>query len=84
MSLCIRQILRLADDLQQQLGLSYLFISHDLATVRQLAHSVSVLRAGELVDNGLIADVFNAPASDYTWQLLNAIPDIGFGHKDVA
>ncbi|AIR03167.1 MULTISPECIES: ABC transporter ATP-binding protein [Cedecea] len=78
------QILRLLDDLQRQLGLTYLFISHDLATVRQLAHSVSVLRAGELVDNGPIADVFNAPASDYTWQLLNAIPDIGSGHKDVA
>jgi len=78
------QILQLLDSLQQQLGLSYLFISHDLATVRQLAHSVSVLRAGKLVDSGQIAEVFNSPASDYTQQLLNAIPTIHITERSVA
>jgi len=78
------QILQLLDSLQQQLGLSYLFISHDLATVRQLAHSVSVLRAGKLVDSGQIAEVFNSPASDYTQQLLNAIPTIHMTERSVA
>lgn len=78
------QILQLLDSLQQQLGLSYLFISHDLATVRQLAHSVSVLRAGKLVDSGQIAEVFNSPASDYTQQLLNAIPTIHISERSVA
>lgn len=78
------QILQLLDSLQQQLGLSYLFISHDLATVRQLAHSVSVLQTGKLVDSGQIADVFNSPASDYTQQLLNAIPTIHITERSVA
>jgi len=78
------QILELLDSLQQQLGLSYLFISHDLATVRQLAHSVSVLRGGKLVDSGQIAEVFNSPASDYTQQLLNAIPSITIPERSVA
>ena len=78
------QILQLLDSLQQQLGLSYLFISHDLATERQLAHSVSVLRAGKLVDSGQIAEVFNSPASDYTQQLLNAIPTIHITERSVA
>lgn len=68
------QILSLLLHLQQELGLTYLFISHDLSTVRQLAHSVSVLRAGQQIDYGNTVDVFNRPASDYTRELIAAIP----------
>lgn len=68
------QILTLLQQLQQQLGLTYLFISHDLATVRQLAHSVSVLRAGQQVDFGTADSLFNHPASAYTRELIDAIP----------
>ncbi|WP_147197669.1 ABC transporter ATP-binding protein [Pantoea sp. CCBC3-3-1] len=68
------QIISLLRQLQQEMGLTYLFISHDLATVRQLAHSVSVLRAGKLVDHGPTENVFNRPTSDYTRTLLAAIP----------
>ncbi|ELY5849989.1 ABC transporter ATP-binding protein [Cronobacter turicensis] len=78
------QILTLLETLQDELGLTYLFISHDLATVRRFAHQVSVLRAGKLVEHGDVASVFHAPQSDYTRQLLDAIPAPRPFNKDVA
>ncbi|HDJ1439459.1 TPA: ABC transporter ATP-binding protein [Serratia rubidaea] len=68
------QILRLLQTLQQELGLTYLFISHDLATVRQISHGVSVLQHGRQVDYGATDAVFARPGSAYTRQLLDAIP----------
>ncbi len=68
------QILRLLQDLQQELGLTYLFISHDLARVRQISHSVSVLHRGLQVDSGATGELFAMPGSDYTRQLIEAIP----------
>ncbi|WP_042777033.1 dipeptide ABC transporter ATP-binding protein [Sinorhizobium fredii] len=68
------RILDLLDELQQDLGLTYLFVSHDLAVVRQIADTVSVLRGGRLVDGGPVAQVFEQPGSDYTRELINAIP----------
>ncbi|EKS1844616.1 ABC transporter ATP-binding protein [Cronobacter muytjensii] len=78
------QILTLLETLQDELGLTYLFISHDLATVRRFAHQVSVLRAGKVVEHGDVATVFRAPQNDYTRQLLNAIPAPRPFNKDVA
>ncbi len=57
------QILALLQQLQQQLGLSYLFITHDLATVRRIADSVTVLRAGQVVEHGDVNRLFAAPAA---------------------
>ncbi|EFE95317.1 dipeptide ABC transporter ATP-binding protein [Serratia odorifera] len=68
------QILRLLQQLQQELGLTYLFISHDLATVRQISHGVSVLHRGRQVDCGATAELFAMPGSDYTRRLIDAIP----------
>ncbi|MFY0408972.1 dipeptide ABC transporter ATP-binding protein [Solicola sp. PLA-1-18] len=68
------QILTLLGDLQRDLGLSYLFITHDLAVVRLVAHEVQVMREGSVVESGEVGRVFEHPESDYTRALLDAIP----------
>jgi len=68
------QILALLCQLQQDLGLTYLFVSHDLSVVRQIADTVSVLNNGKLVDGGSVEQVFGNPQSAYTRELLDAIP----------
>ncbi len=68
------QILNLLNDLQGEFGLSYLFISHDLAVVRQIADEVLVMRQGKLVEAATTDEVFGNPQQDYTRDLLDSIP----------
>ncbi|WP_449372642.1 ABC transporter ATP-binding protein [Arthrobacter psychrolactophilus] len=71
------QVLDLLDELQQRLGLSYLFISHDLSVIRHMSDDVVVMRAGEVVECGATEEVFTAPRHDYTRALLAAAPLLG-------
>ncbi len=68
------QILNLLQALQQELGLSYLFITHDISVVAYLAHEVAVMYLGRIVERGTVAEVLDDPQHPYTQALLSAVP----------
>jgi peptide/nickel transport system ATP-binding protein len=70
------QILNLMRDLQDQLGLTYLFITHNLAVVRHMAHRIGVMYLGRLVELAPRSSLFAGPLHPYTRMLLDAVPDI--------
>jgi oligopeptide/dipeptide ABC transporter ATP-binding protein len=70
------RILHLLEDLKRRLGLSYLFVSHDLNIVRLLCNRVLVMYAGKIIESGPTDAIFNAPAHPYTKALLSAIPQL--------
>jgi peptide/nickel transport system ATP-binding protein len=70
------QILNLMRDLQDRLGLTYLFISHNLAVVRHMATRIGVMYLGRLVETAPSAELFKAPRHPYTRMLLDAVPDL--------
>lgn len=68
------QVLNLLKDLQDELGLSYLFISHDLSVVEFISDYIGVMLLGEIVEEGDRESIYRSPRSDYTRRLLDAIP----------
>lgn len=75
------RIVNLLLDLQDELGLGYLFISHDIRVVRYLSHRVAVMHLGRIVETGAVADVCEFGAHPYTRALLNAVPETRPGRK---
>jgi len=70
------QILNLLKDLQDRLGIAYLFITHNIAVVEYLAHEVAVMYLGRIVEHGTVAEVLRSPRHPYTEALLSAVPVI--------
>ena len=77
------QILNLLKSLQQELNLSYLFISHNLAVVEYLAHEICVMYLGRIVERGLVKEVLRAPRHPYTQALLSAVPRINARGQEI-
>ncbi len=75
------QILNLMRDLQRRLGLTYLFISHNLAVVRHMSDRLGVMYLGRIVEIGPAEEVFSAPRHPYTRMLLDAIPDLAMSGR---
>ena len=70
-------ILNLLRNLQRELNLTYLFISHDLSTVRYMSNRVAIMYMGRIVEIGVTEDVFSQPAHPYTGALIDSIPQFG-------
>jgi peptide/nickel transport system ATP-binding protein/oligopeptide transport system ATP-binding protein len=75
------QVLNLLDDLQQELGLTYLFIAHNLAVVEHISDRVGVMYLGTLVELADVDDIYTEPAHPYTVALLSAVPDPNPRHR---
>lgn len=73
------QIINLLRDLQESMGISYLFISHDMAVVKHMCDKVAVMYLGKIVEMGPAETLYNAPLHPYTQALLAAIPPMGTG-----
>ena len=68
------QVLDLMLELQEEMGLAYLFISHDMAVIERMSHEVAVMRGGEIVEYGARRQVFENPTQEYTRALMQAVP----------
>jgi peptide/nickel transport system ATP-binding protein len=80
--LVAEEILKLLRRLQEELGLAYLFITHDLGSVRRISHRAVVMLQGEIVAEGPAAEVFGQPSHPYLIKLLASVPELRVGWLD--
>lgn len=76
------QVLNFMQDIQKELGLTYLFISHDLGIVKHFCEEISIMYKGRYVEQGTKEEIFNHPQHIYTKRLLSAIPDMNPSNRD--
>ena len=74
--LVAEEVLKLLRRLQDELGLAYMFITHDLGTVRRIAHRTAVMLKGEIIAQGATADIFSPPFHPYTEKLIASVPEM--------
>ena len=79
-----QQILDLLGSLQDELGLSYLFITHNIATVAQISKKIAVMRNGQIIQQGYVEEVLTPPCHEYTQLLLNSVPEMRTDWLDTA
>ena len=79
-----QQILDLLGSLQDELGLSYLFITHNIATVAQISKKIAVMRSGQIIQQGYVEEVLTPPCHEYTQLLLNSVPEMRTDWLDTA
>ena len=72
------QVLLLLQELQSEFGLTYIFISHSLPVVAQVATRIAVMRAGQSVEVGIAEQILHHPSYYYTWKLLGADPSLPY------
>ncbi len=72
------QVINLLNDLKQEFGFSYIFISHDLSVVRYMSDQIAVMQSGKIVEDGESDRVYHHPREEYTKKLINSIPKYGF------
>ena len=70
------EILKLLGRLQEELGVAYLFITHDLGIVRRISHRTAVMLRGELIADGPTEEIFSPPFHPYTEKLLSSVPEL--------
>jgi oligopeptide/dipeptide ABC transporter ATP-binding protein len=75
------QVLNLLQDLQQQKGLTYMFVTHDLSVVKHISDTISVMYLGQLVETSPSKEIFKRPMHPYTRALLSAVPSINIGNR---
>lgn len=77
------KILKLLKDIQKEMGMSIIFITHDLGVVAKMADRVAVMYAGEVIEHGLVREIFKDPRHPYTWALLSSLPQLGIKGEEL-
>ena len=77
------QVINMFEELQEKLGVAYLFIAHDLLVVHHISDRIAVMYAGDIIEVGDVNEIFYQPCHPYTWALLSSLPQLGIKGEDL-